>query len=261
VSTDLTTTRGGALADPALAALSTAELRGELSRTLELTAQHLVRLAQIVRLLEERGEDLSDLRIGLLHYLRKIAHGQVLAEVVVRFAEFPALIQRVSALPLPDQQRLAGGDSVLLAVLDADGRVDQRMVDPLRLSRDQVTLIFARDRLRDVQEQVVMMEQRKLSGGTARRALSRGPIRVDRARNGLLVKKTFLAVGDVLAALAELRGAGPRTAADDDQAIVVKVSAAEHRRLKVVAAESDASLADLIRRALWAAGLLESRND
>jgi hypothetical protein len=72
-----------------LSVLSTVELRQELIKSLGITADNLVRLAWIVRLLEEKGEDLSDLKLGLLTHLRKIAYGQVLPELVVRFASSP----------------------------------------------------------------------------------------------------------------------------------------------------------------------------
>src|SRR5271157_1277362 len=99
-----------------LARLETIQLRQELTQSLHVTAAHLRRLAIIVRLLEERGEDLTDLRIGLLPYLRQIALGQILPEVIVRFAESPWMIRLVGSLPLPDQKRLSDGDRVTLVV-------------------------------------------------------------------------------------------------------------------------------------------------
>jgi hypothetical protein len=48
-----------------LGRLDVTQLREELAKSLHVTAAHLRRLAVIVRLLEERGKELADLRIGL----------------------------------------------------------------------------------------------------------------------------------------------------------------------------------------------------
>lgn len=144
-----------------LLALDDAALQQELIDGLRLTAASLMRLACIVRILEERGKDLSDLRIGLLSYLRKIAYGQVLAEVVVRFAEHPDLMRRVSQLPIPDQERLASGEPIQLAVWRVGGGTDHRMVDPLSLTKKQIGQVFGPARLRPLHEQIVRMEAKR----------------------------------------------------------------------------------------------------
>jgi hypothetical protein len=90
--------------------LSTEQLRQELIDRLGLTAESLLRTACLVAILEERGEDLSGLKIGLLDHLRKIAQGQLLPEIVVRFAGDGRLIRRIAELPIPDQQRILAGE-------------------------------------------------------------------------------------------------------------------------------------------------------
>lgn len=235
-----------------LGGLTTDELRGELAGQLRLTASHLVRLAAIVRLLEDRGEDLSDLRIGLLQYLRRIAHGQVVPEVVVRFAEYPSLIQRISGMPLPDQIRLASGDPVRL--MDASG--EHRLMDPLAMTRDQVAQAFARDHIRDDAEQIALITGRVARPGREPR---RGQCRPDATRGGIVVRRTFVPLGDALEALAKLRGMADEYVTDDDEPamLTIKITAAEQQLLKVLAAQSNCTMTDLVRRALYAAGVLK----
>jgi hypothetical protein len=75
-----------------------------LARLLGFTAENLLRLAVVVAELESRGEDLSDLKIGLLPILRQIAAGTLLPEVVVYYAGKPLAMKRIAALP-PAEQR------------------------------------------------------------------------------------------------------------------------------------------------------------
>lgn len=243
----------------ALAEMTTEQLRGELARSLELTAAHLVRLALIVRTLEDRGEDLAGLRIHMLPYLRQIAYGQVLPEIVVRFAESPLLIRSISTLPIPDQRSIAEGRPVPMAIRKDDGSVDHRLVDPAYLRREQVAQVFARDRIRPIEEQIVLLEAR----GKPREpkpATKGGAVRPDRERGGIVVGRTFVPLSDVVSALAELR-----EAADVDvdageegtrKVVPVYLTERQHDRLAQLALDGRTKMAPLVRRALVAYGLI-----
>lgn len=235
--------------------MPTEELRRELAQQMKLTAGHILRLAMIVRALEERGEDLSDLKAGMLDYLRLVAHGQLLPEIVARYADMPMLISRMSAMPLPDQQRIADGEPVKLIVMDAAGQITHRLMQPEKLARDQVTQVFGRNSLHDDQEQVAIIESRRTRPPKDRRIVQVGRIKADRERNGIVVGRQFIPVGQVLEALAALR---PRTVPDDGEQrpVVAKVSREEHARIEAAAARADCSMSDIVKRALWAAGLL-----
>jgi len=237
-----------------LATLDVAGLRRELVASLSLTAAHLTRLAWIVRLLEERGEDLSDLRIGLLDYLRRIAHGQVLAELVARHAASPALLRTLAALPLPEQARIAGGGQVTLVVRGTDGKFDRRLADVARMTRGQVAQVFGPSGLRDEPEQILLLEGRPPSRETgATSPPGRGKVEVDRVRGGLLVGKLFVPAGEVVLALAGLKGDPDGSPAD--VGVSVKLTEAEHVALKNASTRSGASMNVLVRRALAAFGL------
>lgn len=236
--------------------LPTEKLREQLGRTLKLTAEHLLRLALIVRILEERGEDLSDLRLGLLSHLRRIAYGQVLPEVVVRFAGSPALVQRISNLPLPDQERLAQGEPVKLVTVGADGQADHLLVDPLNMSMPQLAQVFAPDRLRGEAEQLALLQRRAALPAVRARQPKRGKVRIDREQGGLMVGRVFVPLATVLDALAELRDNLPADEEEEKQ-VPVRLSEREHIQLKDLAAKNGCTLTALIRRAMYAAGLLK----
>ena len=92
--------------------MATADLRAELSTALRLTVRHLIYLAAIWRELESRGEDLSELRSGIGAYVASIAAGRVIPETVVAFADRPATLRRVAALPVAEQRAIASGAPV-----------------------------------------------------------------------------------------------------------------------------------------------------
>jgi hypothetical protein len=244
-----------------LQSLSTADLRRELSAALELTAQTLRRLAAIVRILEDRGEDLSDLRLGFLGYVRQVAHGQVAPEVVVRFAESPLLIRRVAALPMPDQVRLASGEPVDLVVIGPNGRPDTRRVDPLNLGRDQIVQVFSPTGIRDISEQILIVESRSQKPPKAKTGKTIvGKVTVDRERGGIVVGRTFVPLSDVVDALAKLQEPDDDREEDDDQedksSITVYVTPTQHDAIKQHALNGRTKVARLVRRALIAHGLL-----
>lgn len=236
--------------------LSSEELRRQLTVSLNVTAQQLLRMAAIVRILEERGDDLSDIRGALPGYLRRIAYGQMLAEVVVRFADSQQLVKRISQLPIPDQRRLAAGEPIEVAVVTDQG-TERRMVDPLNLRGPLLAQVFASDHIRTLPEQVAIIEARRLVAPKPRQPRSR--VRGDRELGGIFVGRAFAKQEEVLQALAELQ---PEPEADDGAGgmvpITVHITAADHRHLKVRAAQAGCTLQDLYRRALAAAGLIRS---
>lgn len=235
-----------------LAALDSDSLRLELTAAMRVTAAHLIRLSWIVRLLEERGEDLSELHVGMLDYLRKIAHGQCLPEVVVRYVESPMLVQRISRLPLPDQRRLAAGEPVKLLVRSPSGEITHRQMNPLHLTLRQVHQVFAADKLRSDAEQVAWIEDKTVD--TKKKKPRHGRIQADREQKSLRVGRVVLPVTDVLAALADLRS--EETDAPTEESIVIRLTVEEHQRLRIKAAESGVSMTDLLRRAVRASGLV-----
>jgi hypothetical protein len=245
-----------------LEALPTEALKDELLRALRWTSEGLVRIALIVRTLEERDEDLSNLKVTLLPYLRQIAHGQVLPDVVVRFGESPLLVRHISALPLPDQDRLARGELIPMAVKRPDGSVTHLLADPLSLRREQVAMVFARDRIRPLEEQVVLLEGKPIP----RRRRDVGPpsnarVKPDRERGGIVVGRTFIPAAEAVAALAALNrewaGEDEDEPPDGERKQVnVVLTEPQHERIRKAAYDGRTKIATLVRRALAAYGLI-----
>lgn len=154
----------------------------ELLSTLETTARTFVRLALIVRLKEERGQDLSSLRIGMIDALRRIAYGQLLPEVLERFGTKPALLKRVAAVPIPDQRKCLAEDGIKFATVE-NGKPTHVLMSPTRMDARQLKQVFAPDHLRDVDEQVVWARAQPLC--PPRKAPM--PVEVDKKHGSIIV--------------------------------------------------------------------------
>jgi hypothetical protein len=254
-----------AVLDPAeaeysrLASLDTEALRSELAAAISLTADSLRRLAMIVRLLEERGEDLTDLRIGLIGYLRRIAHGQLVPEAVVRFGESPGLLRAVAALPLPEQRRLAAGATVTVVVPAADGFTN-RQADPLALPAGGFRQVFGPRGIRGEAEQILYLGERHRFVKAAE-AVKVGRVVADRKRGGLMIGRTYVPAASVIEALAALRAAPDESPEGDESEDLscqtnIKLTPDEQHRLKQAALDGRISVHRLLRRALVAAGLI-----
>lgn len=241
-----------------LTSLSSEDLRRELQSAALGVAQQLLRLAAIIRVLEERGEDLSDVKVGMVRYLRRIAYGQVLPEIVTTYADYPLLLNRLTTLPLPDQERIAKGESLAVMIQTASGP-DTRLVAPMNMTAEQVYQVFGDGRVRSDAEQASYLDSR--SSRPTKIAIKRKSARADHNRGGLVIGRSFVSLPDVLDAIAELRAVpGELDSEDDDngeeRGVPIKLTLSEHRRLRMLAAKHDTSMTELIRRALLAAGLI-----
>jgi len=236
------------------------DLRRMLAEGMQETADSIRRVAMIVRELEDRGEDLTDLKLSMLTHLRRVAYGQLAAEAVVRFGGYPLLLQKISQYPLPDQRRLASGHAIELAVV-TDGKIDYRKADPLHLSGEQVRLVFANDHIRRPEEQAAILSD-PAKTPVKRRVRQVKRIKIERERGGLIVGRAFVSHADVLSALAELAGDPiDNEESDDSTPLPVPLTEAEKHHLKVRAAQSGSTMTTLVRRALAAHGLLTKQYD
>jgi len=139
--------------------MSESELRTFLAQRLQLTADSLVEMALVIREFDERGIDLSGFRLSLLVYLRRIAYGQTLAEVVALLAGRRDLLQRVAFLPLPEQRRCL--DEKGLVVLTGEvtaGEFDIRRRQILDLEQWEVRQVFGPDGLRTEMQQAAWLK-------------------------------------------------------------------------------------------------------
>lgn len=141
-----------------LSRVATEDLRRELAQAIGITAKTLGYLAHIWRELESRGEDLSDLRTGLMAYLPLIADGRLEPELVVRCAGQAMLLKAASEIPLPEQRRLLD-EGAVVAEIDHDGEIVEVRRPLEHLSSADTRRLFSGTTLRTPQEQARLLRR------------------------------------------------------------------------------------------------------
>lgn len=163
--------------------MSEIQLRDYLAQRMRLTAVTLIEMALAIREFDERGIDLSGLRLSLLIYLRRIAYGQTLPEVVATLVGRRDLLQRIAFLPLPDQARCVQEEGLAVAAeILPDGTVDVRRRRVIDLEPWEVRQVFGPNGIRNEFEQAAWRK------GLSLRAL---PEKVERPTY-VIEKKTLI---------------------------------------------------------------------
>lgn len=232
---------------------STIVLRKELVSLMGLTAENMQRMAYIVAELENRGEDLSGLKLGLIDSLRLIAAGRLLPEIVVQYAGRPALIRAAGGLSIIEQRQILETGEVEYV---ANG--ESQKVALLSLPYQAIRQVFAEDHMRGAEEQRIFVSalgRRKRADESSARTYR---VRADAEKGGLRIGKAFVSAAEITSALADLSGPVDVINMDDatTETATVRLTAVEKQRMK--AAEKRRGLPEwhLIREALRAHGLI-----
>lgn len=171
----------------------------ELSRCLDTTLSNVITMAAIVKRLEELNYEIT-VHLPSLPFLRRIAYGQLAAELFASLQGEPLLLEKAAALPLPDQEKVAR--NVPLKVMEADGK--HRMVPPRELTAAEINQLFANGRIRTDAQQVGWLRTR------LQRAAAKGAptpddlVHVDKRRGGIQVGTRFIPRKELARYLAEL---------------------------------------------------------
>ena len=185
---------------------STDELKRHLAGSLEITAKHMMYMATIWRELEDRGEDLSDLRHGLAAYLPLIAHNRIDAHLVIKYAGQKTLLAALSSLPIEEQRRVA--ETGRVPVVRIEGDTPTEVQTPLtQLAAADVNLVFSEDKVRTPSEQAALLERRQSKvGGKKRPRRKARRVKIDREERVLLVSNSAADIDRVVDQLSEFYG-------------------------------------------------------
>jgi hypothetical protein len=232
---------------PNLSALSSDEIKQRLTQALGRTAEGLAEMAACVRVLEERGDDLSWFRMGIKPYLRLIAQGQLLPSIVVTYAGLPNLLSAVAALPLSDQRHLIEQGTVAVAVVEQDGTIGTRQIDPRALPTRDIRRVFSSSGIVPPAKQAAAPKRQRREG-------RRYSVRVAADREHLLVGKARVPIAEVLTVLSEEGGWGG--VIDEDlhncPTAAAKLLPAEKERLVAFAKATGLEEWEIVRRAILA---------
>ena len=230
--------------------MTTAQLRNELARSIAMSAKHLVYLAGIWAELEKRGEDLSELRTGLAAYLPQIAAGQLDASAVIRFAGQPTVLRSISSLPPARQKALATGEPVRVLTVNAAGEYESAEMPAYAMTAGQAKLVFDGSKMRDPEEQRATLESARLTAKRRARPSPKRRVRYDEKADVIRLGTVSAYVGEVIAAIAKIEKIDRLDDENKTSTIMLKLSEAEHRMLKIRIAESGESQQDYIRAVL-----------
>lgn len=128
------------------------------------TAGNFLRMAYWLRYAEEKGADLAATKLklnGLYISLRRIAYGQLRAELLVRYCDNLTLVKRLGTLPIVDQDRIIEDGGVRMLVHGSDGTPSHAILDPGDMTPDQVRQVFAPDHIRSDEQQASIIYDRR----------------------------------------------------------------------------------------------------
>jgi hypothetical protein len=143
-----------------LTAMSDGELQAFAVGAIESIEDSLVDYCIAVVEMERRQLDVSDFVKYIPKYYARIASGQVSAKAWLRFGEYPLLMDRVSTLPIAKQEALGNGERISVVQTRNDGYDprNNKMMDPLELTPDQIRRVFTEGKVRDLNSQAAWIE-------------------------------------------------------------------------------------------------------
>lgn len=172
-----------------LAAMTDEQLEGVISQCFGVTVRMIVTMASALRILEERGRDLSGLNVKMktmLGWLRMVGHEQFHPELCSRFLGNTPMLKLLSGLPMPDQKQLADSRSIAVMELDETGKPTRRMVPLENLEKSQIRQVFGPCGLRSQEDQILQL---KAGMAVTRRAQPDSDVTVDRKNRVAVVKR------------------------------------------------------------------------
>lgn len=172
-------------------------LMSELKECLKITVYHVIKLAAIVRRLEECGCEI-EVDFSLLPYIRKVAYEQVVPELIVSLQGDQQLLSKAASLPIPEQRMIA--ENKPLKVMEIGG--DHRKVPPLSMTRREIRQVFGRDKIRSDAEQIGWLRDEQTKAAVHQKVQSE--VLVDQKKKGIVVNGTFVSAADLAHYLAEL---------------------------------------------------------
>lgn len=188
-----------------LSLISTQDLKAQLAKSLDITVRHLVHLAEIWRELESRGEDLSDLRHGIMSYLPLIAKNKMNPYLIVNYAGQKTLLSALSRLDIQAQAEIAKNGHVITVRLDEHGNKTEVVVKISELSAVDVYQVFSEEKVRSPDEQfkfITLKNARLASPGKTEYRKARR-VRIDRDSGTLLVSNSAADINRVIRELSD----------------------------------------------------------
>jgi hypothetical protein len=172
-------------------------LKARLINCLGVTLENVLRLAAIVKRIDELGFEVS-ISSAVLPYIRKIAHGQLMPELFVTLQGDQVLLDKAMCLSIPEQKLIA--ENKPIRVMEIGG--DHRKVPPMSMTRREIKQVFGRGAIRNDSEQIGWLRDQQ-----ATRTIDhehQDSVFIDRKRKGIIINGKFLSVVELESYVREL---------------------------------------------------------
>lgn len=173
-------------------------LLNQLKESLSITVNHVIKVAALLRRLDENGVDI-DIEFSLIPMLRKVAYGQVLPELIVTLQGDNQLLAKAVTLSIPEQRAIARNLPVQVMISGGG----HRKVPPLSLTRRELRQVIGRGKIRTPAEQIGWLNDER-EKNAAKQGVSENEIKVDRKRKGIIVNGAFISSMDMVRFLGDL---------------------------------------------------------
>lgn len=134
--------------------MSVQSLKTALAQEVQVTSVSMLRIALMWRELENRGEDLSELKGGaLFEFIPHVARGNLLPSTVVHFAGNKRLLRAITFLGHDIQRKLISGESVPIVNIDQKGSPRVRHLPAAHIPQNLIGIAFAGKDVRSIEDQ------------------------------------------------------------------------------------------------------------
>ena len=139
--------------------LSQPKLLSEFKALMVGTVDNIRRQAVLIRLLEENGADLSDIKSPWLDDLRRVAYGQLVPELITLGTRNRSILRQAKSLPVPDQMKIAKDEPIPVMVHREGAGYEPRQIKPSQMEDWQVRQVLSSGRIRSEKEQVDFLDR------------------------------------------------------------------------------------------------------
>ena len=158
-----------------ISSASTNDLKKEFARGLTITSEYLMYMSAIWNELNQRGEDLTDLRSGMMEYMPMIATKQLDAELVVKYAGQKTLLSYLSKLTKKEQSEIVKTGCVDFITVNEEGIKSKKLTLSSARASDLHQAFDPNRGVRSLEEQeeIVLAKERRKTVHRKSRAVTK----------------------------------------------------------------------------------------
>lgn len=180
---------------------TTAELKATITERMGNLSENALDICLMLSELAMRQEYIPLMRTSFFRHFEKIAAGKLDVLAAMEFAGLDSHLSAVANLPIKDQNRLAAGGTVKVAVNNEDGKMRIENIRLKQCTREQVNMALTENGYRAPAAQKKILAKRN---PVVRRSPSVLNIRADLDTEEIVIGQVRIPVAELTAPLKEL---------------------------------------------------------